>query len=122
MTSSHHVRDDGIYSVVLTVPGDAAWCLDLVENAREWIDKAGPPLYVDDPRMLPAVEATRHDPGVPVVEFRWIEIPADGAWDAMAKAVATIEIAYPQVVRSPFLTVDAELQDPDAERRRPEGA
>jgi hypothetical protein len=52
----------------------------------------------------------------------WLELQATNAWQAVTRASQIVEEILPELLRTRALRVEATLQGPDPELRRPMGA
>jgi hypothetical protein len=56
------------------------------------------------------------------LKLSWLELEATNAWQAIQRASEIVEEILPQMLRTRALRVDASLQGPDPDLRRPLGA
>jgi hypothetical protein len=107
----------GRYDVRVTIPGDASWC---IKQAAEIDARRG--ALGDDAQVLPSSEAKRLSGTDSVLVLVWEGITAENGWTAAASVAGIASALLPNVYSSPYVRIAADLQDPDAERRRPLGA
>jgi hypothetical protein len=107
-----------IFEVNFTVPGEMRWCMRAKGLFDDWIHSdaaSGRPID-----QLPAADlALQTD--VCEVKLTWIELQATNAWTAIQRASEIVEEVLPELLRTRALRVDATLQNPDTELRRPIG-
>ena len=56
------------------------------------------------------------------LKLSWLELEATNAWQAIKRAADIVEEIIPELLRTRTLRVDAHLQGPDPDLRRPLGA
>lgn len=101
------------------VPGEMRWCMRAKGVFDDWLhsDRAA-----DRPiDQLPSADlqmATDHAE----IKLQWIELGANNAWEAVKRASEIVEEVLPELLRTRTLRVDATLQNPDPDQRRPVGA
>jgi hypothetical protein len=107
-----------IFEVNFVVPGEMRWCMRAKGLFDDWIHSdaaSGRPID-----QLPAADlALQTD--VCEVKLTWIELQATNAWAAIQRASEIVEEVLPELLRTRALHVDATLQNPDTEQRRPVG-
>jgi hypothetical protein len=107
-----------VFAVNFTVPGEMRWCMRAKGMFDDWIHSdaaSGRPID-----QLPAADlALQTD--LCEVKLTWIELQATNAWAAIQRASAIVEEVLPELLRTRALRVDATLQNPDTELRRPVG-
>ena len=109
----------GIYDVQITVPGEMTWIMRQHDSFKQRMAQLPP----ESLRELPAVGTTRTDEGSFALRLKWVNLPAENAWAAIAKAAAVTASELPEVSdQAVDARFAAEIQDPDTERRRPRGA
>ena len=108
-----------IFEVNFVVPGEMRWCMRAKGMFDDWIHSdAASPRPID---QLPAADlALQTD--VCELKLTWIELQATNAWAAIQRASEIVEEVLPELLRTRALRVDATLQNPDAELRRPLGS
>jgi hypothetical protein len=109
-----------IFEVNITVPGEMRWCMRAKGAFEDWIhaDAAS-----ESPRPISELPAADLAMQIDLCEIKltWIELPADNAWHAVQRAAEVVEQVLPELLRTRALRVDATLQNPDTEQRRPVG-
>jgi hypothetical protein len=108
-----------IFEVNFVVPGEMRWCMRAKGMFDDWIHSDASDARPID--QLPAADlALQGD----VCELRltWIELQATNAWAAIRRASEIVEEVLPELLRTRALRVDATLQNPDSELRRPRGS
>jgi hypothetical protein len=107
-----------IFEVNFVVPGEMRWCMRAKGIFDDWIHSdaaTGRPID-----QLPAADlALQTD--VCELKLTWIELQATNAWGAIQRAGEIVEEVVPELLRTRALRVDARLQNPDTELRRPAG-
>jgi len=108
-----------IFEVNFVVPGEMRWCMRAKGMFDDWIHSdAASPRPID---QLPAADlALQTD--VCELKLTWVELQATNAWAAIQRASEIVEEVLPELLRTRALRVDATLQNPDAELRRPLGS
>jgi hypothetical protein len=108
-----------IFEVNFVVPGEMRWCMRAKGLFDDWIHSdaaTGRPID-----QLPAADlALQTD--LCEVKLTWIELQATNAWAAIQRASEIVEEVLPELLRTRALRVDATLQNPDTELRRPVGS
>ena len=107
-----------IFEVNFVVPGEMRWCMRAKGMFDDWIHSdAASQRPVD---QLPAADLAL---ATDICELRltWIELQATNAWAAIQRASEIVEEVLPELLRTRALRVDAKLQNPDTELRRPLG-
>jgi hypothetical protein len=56
------------------------------------------------------------------LKLSWLELEATNAWQAITRASAVVEEILPELLRTRTMRVEARLQGPDPDLRRPIGA
>lgn len=107
-----------IFEVSFVVPGEMRWCMRAKGLFDDWIHSdAASERPID---QLPAADlALQTD--LCEVKLTWIELRATNAWAAIQRASEIVEEVLPELLRTRALRVDAKLQSPDTEQRRPVG-
>ena len=107
-----------VFEVNLVVPGEMRWCMRAKGMFDDWIHSDAAAKRPID--QLPAADlALQTD--VCEVKLTWIELQATNAWAAIQRAAEIVEEVLPELLRTRALHVDATLQNPDTEQRRPVG-
>jgi hypothetical protein len=107
-----------IFEVNFVVPGEMRWCMRAKGMFDDWIHSdaaSGRPID-----QLPAADLGLQT-DVCEVKLTWIELQATNAWAAIQRASEIVEEVLPELLRTRALRVDATLQNPDTELRRPVG-
>jgi len=109
-----------IFEVNFTVPQEMRWCMRAKGAFDDWIHSEAE--SADRPiAELPAADLAMQT-DVCELKLTWIELPADNAWHAMRRASEIVELVLPELLRTRALRIDAKMQNPDADVRRPVGA
>jgi hypothetical protein len=107
-----------IFEVNFVVPGEMRWCMRAKGMFDDWIHSdaaTGRPID-----QLPAADlALQTD--VCELKLTWIELQATNAWAAIQRAGEIVEEVVPELLRTRAVRVDATLQNPEIELRRPAG-
>ncbi|MDX6721562.1 MAG: hypothetical protein QOJ63_3816 [Solirubrobacteraceae bacterium] len=109
-----------IFEVNFTVPGEMRWCMRAKGAFDDWIHTEG---GSEEPRPiaeLPAADLAMQTDHCDLT-LTWIELPANNAWHAVQRASEIVEEVLPELLRTRALRVDATMQNPDADLRRPLG-
>ena len=107
-----------VFEVHFVVPGEMRWCMRAKGMFDDWIvsDAAG-----EHPiDQLPAADLELQ-PELSELRLTWIELRAANAWAAIRRASEIVEEVLPELLRTRALRVDAKIQNPDSELRRPAG-
>ena len=107
-----------VFEVHFVVPGEMRWCMRAKGMFDDWIvsDAAG-----EHPiDQLPAADLELQ-PELSELRLTWIELQAANAWAAIRRASEVVEEVLPELLRTRALRVDAKIQNPDSELRRPAG-
>ncbi len=108
-----------IFEVNFVVPGEMRWCMRAKGMFDDWIHSdAASPRPID---QLPAADLALQT-HVCELKLTWIELQATNAWAAIQRASEIVEEVLPELLRTRALRVDATLQSPDTELRRPRGS
>jgi hypothetical protein len=108
-----------IFEVNFVVPGEMRWCMRAKGMFDDWIVSDASSEHPID--QLPAADLDLQ-PDVCELRLHWIELQATNAWAAIRRASEIVEEVLPELLRTRALRVDARLQTPDAEQRRPVGS
>jgi hypothetical protein len=107
-----------VFEVNFVVPGEMRWCMRAKGVFDDWLHSdAASDRPID---QLPSADlqmATDHAE----IKLQWIELGASNAWEAIKRASEIVEEVLPELMRTRTLRVDATLQNPDPELRRPVG-
>ncbi|HEY0344876.1 MAG TPA: hypothetical protein VGC59_09525 [Solirubrobacteraceae bacterium] len=108
-----------IFEVNFVVPGEMRWCMRAKGTFDDWIHSdAASDRPID---QLPAADLALQTDACEV-KLTWIELQATNAWAAIQRASGIVEEVLPELLRTRALRVDATLQNPDTELRRPVGS
>jgi hypothetical protein len=108
-----------IFEVNFVVPGEMRWCMRAKGLFDDWIHSdASSPRPID---QLPAADLAL-EADLCELRLTWIELQAANAWEAIRRASEIVEEVLPELLRTRALRVDATLQNPDTELRRPRGS
>lgn len=108
-----------VFAVSFVVPAEMRWAMRAKGVIDDWLlsDAAG-----ERPvGQLPAADlkmAIDHSE----LTLSWLELEATNAWQAIERAADIVEEILPELLRTRTLRVDAHLQGPDPDLRRPLGA
>lgn len=107
-----------IFEVNFVVPGEMRWCMRAKGMFDDWIhSEASSPRPID---QLPAADLA-FESDLCELRLTWIELQAGNAWEAIRRASDIVQEVLPELLRTRALRVDAKLQNPDTELRRPRG-
>lgn len=107
-----------LFEVTFVVPGEMRWCMRAKGVFDDWLHSDAAANRPID--QLPAADlqmATDHAE----IKLQWIELGANNAWQAIKRASEIVEEVLPELLRTRTLRVDATLQNPDPDVRRPVG-
>jgi hypothetical protein len=108
-----------IFEVNFVVPAEMRWAMRAKGVIDDWLlsDAAGErPIG-----QLPSADlqmALDHSE----LKLSWLELEATNAWQAITRAADIVQEILPELLRTRTLRVDATLQGPDPDLRRPLGA
>jgi len=108
-----------IFEVNFVVPAEMRWAMRAKGVIDDWMmseDAGERPVS-----QLPAVDlqmAIDHSE----LKLSWLELEAATAWQAVQRASEIIAEILPELLRARTLRIDASLQGPDPDLRRPHGA
>jgi hypothetical protein len=110
-----------IFEVNFTVPGEMRWCMRAKGAFDDWIHADA---ESDHPRPISELPAADLAMQLDHCEIKltWIELPGDNAWHAIGRASDVVQQVLPELLRSRALRIDATMQNPDADLRRPVGS
>lgn len=105
-----------IFQVTFTVPAEMRWAMRAKGVIDDWLmsDAAGE-RPVD---QLPAADlqmALDHSE----LKLSWLELQAANAWEAVQRASEIVAEVIPELLRTRSLRIEAALQGPDPDLRRP---
>jgi hypothetical protein len=108
-----------VFEVNFVVPAEMRWALRAKGVIEDWLlsDAAGerPVGQLPSADLKMAIDHSE-------LTLSWLELEAATAWQAIERAAAIVEEVLPELLRTRTLRVDARLQGPDPELRRPLGA
>jgi hypothetical protein len=107
-----------VFEVNFVVPGEMRWCMRAKGMFDDWIHSDAASGHPID--QLPAA-ALALETDLCEVKLTWIELQATNAWAAIQRASEIVNEVLPELLRTRALRVDATLQNPDTELRRPVG-
>lgn len=107
-----------IFEVNFVVPGEMRWCMRAKGMFDDWIVSDASSAHPVD--QLPAADLA-YETDVCELRLHWIELQATNAWAAIRRASEIVEEVLPELLRTRALRVDATIQNPDTEPRRPRG-
>jgi hypothetical protein len=108
-----------VFKVNFVVPGEMRWCMRAKGMFDDWIhSEASTPRPID---QLPAADIA-FETDLCELRLTWIDLHATNAWAAIRRASELVEEVLPELLRTRALRVDATIQNPDAELRRPRGS
>jgi hypothetical protein len=108
-----------VYEVNFVVPAEMRWAMRAKGVIDDWLmseDAGERPVS-----QLPAADlqmAVDHSE----LKLSWLELEAPTAWQAVQRATEIIAEILPELLRARTLRIDASLQGPDPDLRRPLGA
>ncbi len=108
-----------IFEVNVVVPAEMRWAMRAKGVIDDWLmsDAAGQRPV----NQLPAADlqmAVDHSE----LKLSWLELEASNAWQAITRASEIVAEILPELLRSRTMRIDATLQGPDPDLRRPLGA
>ncbi|MDX6721126.1 MAG: hypothetical protein QOJ63_3380 [Solirubrobacteraceae bacterium] len=109
-----------VFEVNFTVPGEMRWCMRAKGAFDDWIHTEGGSAEPRPIAELPAADLAMQIDHCELT-LTWIELPASNAWHAVQRASEIVEQVLPELLRTRALRVDATMQNPDADMRRPLG-
>jgi len=107
-----------LFEVNFVVPGEMRWCMRAKGMFDDWMHSDASGARPVD--QLPAADLAL-DSDLCELRLTWIELHAPNAWAAIRGASEIVEEVLPELLRTRALRVDATVQNPDGERRRPLG-
>ena len=110
-----------IFEVNIAVPGEMRWCMRAKGMFDDWLHNEAASAQPRPISELPAADMEMQTTDVCNLRLTWIELQADNAWDAVKRATAIVEQVLPELLRTRSIAVDAKLQTPDPDMRRPLG-
>jgi hypothetical protein len=107
------------FEVNFVVPGEMRWCMRAKGMFDDWIHSDASSSHPID--QLPSADLSLQT-DLCELHLQWIELRATNAWAAIRRASEIVEEVLPELLRTRALRVDAKIQNPDAEQRRPVGS
>jgi hypothetical protein len=108
-----------IFEVSFAVPAEMRWAMRAKGVIDDWLlsDAAGerPVGQLPAADLKMAIDYSE-------LTLSWLELEATNAWQAIGRAADIVEEIIPELLRTRTLRVDAHLQGPDPDLRRPLGA
>jgi hypothetical protein len=108
-----------IFEVNLVVPAEMRWAMRAKGVIDDWLmsDAAGerPVSQLPSADLQMAVDHSE-------LKLSWLELEAANAWEAVQRAAEIVAGILPELLRTRELRVEATLQGPDPDLRRPLGA
>jgi len=108
-----------IFEVSFAVPAEMRWAMRAKGVIDDWLlsDAAGerPVGQLPAADLKMAIDYSE-------LTLSWLELEATNAWQAIERAADIVEEIIPELLRTRTLRVDAQLQGPDPDLRRPLGA
>jgi hypothetical protein len=107
-----------LFEVTFVVPGEMRWCMRAKGVFDDWLHSD---TATDRPiDQLPSADLQMETDHAEI-KLHWIELGASNAWQAIKRASEIVEEVLPELLRTRTLRVDATLQNPDPDLRRPVG-
>jgi hypothetical protein len=108
-----------IFEVTFVVPAEMRWAMRAKGVIDDWLmsDAAGE-RPVD---QLPAADL-QMALDLSELKLSWLELRAANAWEAVQRASEIVAEVIPELLRTRSLRIEAALQGPDPDLRRPLGA
>ena len=105
-----------IFQVNFVVPAEMRWAMRAKGVIDDWLmsDAAGERALNELPSADMRMEVDHS-----VLRLSWLELEATNAWQAIKRAADIVEEILPELLRTRTLRVDAQLQGPDPDLRRP---
>ena len=108
-----------IFQVTFTVPAEMRWAMRAKGEIDAWLmSDAASERPID---QLPAADL-RMELDHSELSLSWLELQATNAWQAVTRASQIVEEILPELLRTRTLRIEATLQGPDPDLRRPLGA
>ena len=108
-----------IFQVTFTVPAEMRWAMRAKGEIEAWLmSDAAAERPID---QLPAADLQMQLDHSELT-LSWLELQATNAWQAIGRASQVVEAMLPELLRTRTLKVEATLQGPDPDLRRPLGA
>ena len=106
------------FQVTFTIPAEMRWAMRAKGEIESWLmSDAASERPID---QLPAADLQMQVDHSELT-LSWLELQAANAWQATTRASEVMEEMLPELLRTRTLRVEATLQGPDPELRRPLG-
>lgn len=106
------------FQVTFTIPAEMRWAMRAKGEIEAWLmSDAASERPID---QLPAADLQMQVDHSELT-LSWLELQATNAWQATARASEVMEAMLPELLRTRTLRIEATLQGPDPELRRPLG-
>ena len=108
-----------IFQVIFTMPAEMRWAMRAKGEIEAWLMSDAASVRPID--QLPAADLQMkldHSE----LTLSWLELQATNAWQAITRASQIVDEILPELLRTRTLRVEATLQGPDPDLRRPLGA
>jgi hypothetical protein len=107
-----------VFQVTLTVPAEMRWAMRAKGEIDAWLlSDAAAERPID---QLPAADL-QMELDHSELSLSWLELQATNAWQAVTRASQIVEEILPELLRTRTLRIEATLQGPDPDLRRPLG-
>ncbi len=104
------------FEVTFTVPAEMRWAMRAKGEIESWLmSDAAAERPID---QLPAADL-QMELDHSTLTLSWLELQATNAWQAVTRASQVVEAMLPELLRTRSLRVEATLQGPDPDLRRP---
>jgi len=108
-----------IFEVSFVVPQEMRWCMRAKGVFDDWLmSDAAAERPIDE---LPAADLQMHIDHCEL-KLQWVELAAANAWEAIQRASGIVEAVLPDLLKVRRIRVEATMQNPDPDTRRPVGA
>jgi uncharacterized protein with von Willebrand factor type A (vWA) domain len=108
-----------IFEVNFVVPAEMRWAMRAKGVIEDW-------LLSDAASERPVSQLPSADLEMAIdhseLKLSWLELEASNAWEAISRASEIIAEILPELLRARTMRIDATLQGPDPDLRRPLGA
>ena len=104
------------FQVTFTIPAEMRWAMRAKGEIEAWLmSDAASERPID---QLPAADL-QMELDHSELTLSWLELQATNAWQAVTRASQVAEAMLPELLRTRTLRIEATLQGPDPELRRP---
>jgi len=108
-----------VFQVTFTVPAEMRWAMRAKGEIDAWLmSEAAAERPID---QLPAADL-QMELDRATLTLSWLELQATNAWQATSRAANIVAEILPELLRTRTLRIEATLQGPDPDLRRPLGA